>query len=335
MFTKIYEYIKNFIKENYKFLIVLLFLIFIFYHEFPYIIYKSGGTIDLKDRILIDKDYEENGSIRMSYVRAMKGTIPFIALSYIMPDWDLYSLNEVSNEDSFEEVLKIGKVLLNEGIDNAIIAAFNESEYNLEITNRKYFVIYKTDFSNTDLVIGDELVGVNDKDVSSVEELTEYINTLKSGDTVKIKVLNNNKSYERYATIYEDEDKLLKIGVVFKTRFEYKTEIPVSIKMNNDESGSSGTFMMSLAIYNALTKEDITKGLKIVGTGTIESNGTVGEIGGVKYKVLAAAKEKADVFFCPKENYEEAIKTKNNRNLNIEIVEVNTLKDAIEYLKNK
>ena len=92
---------------------------------------------------------------------------------------------------------------------------------------------------------------------------------------------------------------------------------------------------MSLAIYNALTEDDITNGLNIVGTGSINSDGTVSEIGGVKYKVLAAEKKDADIFLCPKENYEEAIKIKEKRNLNVEVVSVSTLKEAINYLENK
>ena len=48
-----------------------------------------------------------------------------------------------------------------------------------------------------------------------------------------------------------------------------------------------------LAIYKELIEEDITHGLKIVGTGTIDELGNVGEIDGVKYKILGAVKNKA------------------------------------------
>ena len=45
---------------------------------------------------------------------------------------------------------------------------------------------------------------------------------------------------------------------------------------------------MALMIYNALTEQDLTNGKKIVGTGTIERDGSVGVIGGVKYKIMGA-----------------------------------------------
>ena len=51
--------------------------------------------------------------------------------------------------------------------------------------------------------------------------------------------------------------------------------IDIDIKSKKTESGSSGGFMTTLAIYNALTEKDITKGYKIAGTGTIEPDGSM------------------------------------------------------------
>ena len=93
--------------------------------------------------------------------------------------------------------------------------------------------------------------------------------------------------------------------------------------------------MMALAIYNGLVKEDITKGDIIIGTGTIDKDGNVGEIDGVKYKLLGAEKKKAKVFLCPKDNYKEAMKIKKENNLKIKIKSVETLKEAIEYLESR
>lgn len=336
MINKIYEKIKSFIKYNYKFLVFLTILVFLFYYEFPYIIYKSGGTIDLEDRVVVETRYEEKGKLSMSYVTAMKGTIPFIALSFVIPDWDLLPLESVTGDDNdYEEVLRLGKEYLNEGIDNAIIAAFREAGYGLKIKDVINKVMYLSEDADTDIQIGDRILKLNDIEMKSLEEVKQYVNTLQENDKIEILVLNNNKEYKRYAKIYKDVDNTLKIGVAFKTTYDYETEIPVTIKMKDNESGSSGGLMMSLAIYNSLIEKDITNGLNIVGTGSINSDGTVEEIGGVKYKVLAAEKNDADIFICPKENYKEAISIKEKRNLKLDIISVNNLKEAIEYLNGK
>ena len=335
MINKLYENIKSFFKENYKFLLFLICLILFLTYEFPYIIYRTGGTIPLSERVEVEKKYEEEGTLSMSYVTASKGTIPFILLSFVLPDWDLVPLSDVTSSGSYDNVIEVGREYMDEGIDNAIISAFKLSSYKIDITKTINKVIYLSEEAKTNIKIGDEIISVNDRNIGSITELQEYINTLKENDKVNIKVLNDGKEFDREATIYKAEDDTLKIGIAFHTTYEYKTEIPVSVKMKNSESGSSGSFMMSLAIYNALTEEDITKGLDIVGTGSITSDGVIEEIGGVKYKILGASKKGADIFFCPEENYEEAKKVKDERHLKIDVVKVHTLEEAINYLKNK
>ncbi len=335
MFTKLYEKIKKYIKENYLFLIGIIVILLLFNIELPFVIYRSGGTIDLKDRLEIETEYKEKGKLQMSYVTAMKGIVPFILLSYIIPDWDLVPLKEITNEKSYDEVIEEGKVYLNEGIDNAIMAAYKEAGAKIDITKTTNTVLYISDKANTSIEVGDEIISVNDYQITSLDDLKEYLKTLKVNDKVNIKVMKDNEYYDKYAYLYyEEEDDSLKIGISFKTDYEYKTEIPVKVKMKDSESGSSGGLMMSLAIYNALTENDITKGYNIAGTGTISNDGIVGEIGGVKYKVLGASKNGVDIFFCPKENYKEAMDIKKKRDLDIEIVKVKTLEDAIKYLNN-
>ncbi len=89
---------------------------------------------------------------------------------------------------------------------------------------------------------------------------------------------------------------------------------------------------MSLSIYNQLVEEDITGGKKIVGTGTIDIEGNVGEIGGVKYKLIGAVKNDAEIFMCPEENYEEAVSVAEDKGYDITIVSVAMFEEAIKKL---
>ena len=92
---------------------------------------------------------------------------------------------------------------------------------------------------------------------------------------------------------------------------------------------------MALSIYDNLVSDDLTKGDKIIGTGTIDIDGNVGEIGGVKYKLIGAVNSKAKVFLCPKDNYEEAISIARERNYDIIIKSVETFDEALSYLKER
>lgn len=331
MLNKIYDNIKKFVKENFKFLIVLLVLVLMLYVELPYMIYKSGGTIDLNDRVTTELKSNKDGSISMTYVTVLKGTPAFILLSFILPDWDLVSMDSEFNGEDYNEVIEIGKENLVDGIDHAIIAAFNESNYDITINKISFIVNGKVEESNNTLEIGDEIISVNGKKINAFDDIKDSIKKKKENDVVKIKVINDNVEYERTAKLMNSDNGVI-MGITVKTEYDYNTEIPITIKTEKNESGSSGGLMMALSIYDKLTSEDITKGHTIAGTGTISESGVVGEIDGIKYKILAAEKKNAEIFFVPANNYKEAIKIKKNKNLKVKVVKAETLKEVILYL---
>ena len=335
MFNKIYENIKGFIKENSKFLISLIFIIVLFMYELPYCIYTPGGKVDLSKRIEVENGYDYKGELAMSYVSMVKSSLPFVALSFIIPDWDLQKESDVAYENfTLEETIQIDKIYMQEGINNAIISAYKVAGKEVSVKDKKLKVFFIEKESKSNLKINDEVLSVDNNKVSSVDDIKEILKNKSVGDKVLVKIIRNNKEKEIKSTLtlIDGEPKL---GIATIALLDLETNPDIEIKTKSSESGSSGGLMMSLAIYNSLVKEDITKGDIIVGTGTIDSTGKVGEIDGVKYKLLGAHKKKADVFLCPKENYEEAIKVKEKRKLDIEIKSVETLQEAIEYLESR
>ena len=335
MFNKIYDSIKNFIINNYKFLIAWIIIVILFFYELPYVIYTPGGIVNLEERIVVDGEEDVTaGSLNMSYVSLVKGTIPMLFLSFVVPNWDILPSEEITREDeSVDDLLELEKLYMKSSIDNATILAFREAGKELNITREVNNIVYIADEAETDLEMYDELLSVDEKNLATIDELRAYVNTLNEGDTVSILVNRDGKEKECSAKIYNTSDGL-KVGISFLTTYEYETTPEIEVTTKNSESGSSGGLMLSLAIYNAIADEDITKGRTIVGTGTIDINGNVGEIDGVKYKLLGANKNNAEIFLCPMENYEEALEVKEEYDLDVEIHGVATFSEALEYLMN-
>ena len=333
MFNKIYENIKKFIKENYKTLLLYLILLIICTYRLPFYIYTGGGTIDLEKRI--DLKGNEKGSYNLAYVKQIYATVPTYLLSFVMDKWDVVKVSDlqIDNEEDVKDIDNREKLYLEEANNHAILNAYKLAGKTINMKESSYKVIYVNKDSDTNIIVGDKLVSVNGVKITNNLEYKKYLQTLEVGTRLEIKVERNNKEIDCYAILKEiDGEKI--IGLYLVNIYDYELDPPINLKFKWNESGSSGGFMLSLAIYDRLVDDDLTKGRKIVGTGTIDANGNVGEIGGVKYKVLGASKEKADIFFCPKENYEEAINTKNKYNLKLKIVKVETLEEAINYLKN-
>ena len=98
--------------------------------------------------------------------------------------------------------------------------------------------------------------------------------------------------------------------------------------------GPSAGLMFTLEIYNQLTPGDLTQGHRIAGTGTITKEGVVGPIGGVVHKIVAADRKEAEIFFVPKQNYQEAEAKAEQIGTKMKLVPVNTVDDALAYLKH-
>ena len=333
MFTKIYEKIKEFIKENYKGLIAIVVVFLLFMIELPYSIYTPGGAVDLNKRISVNNGYEAEGSFNMAYVSMVRGSIPFLLLSYIIPDWDIVSSDEITIEgENMEEMLEREKLYMQESMDAAIINAYRAAGADLNITGTISEVSFIAEEADTDLKIGDEIIRANQVEIHSLDDLKKVIEGLDEKEKVRLDVIRDDEEKECFAYTYKTDDGM-KIGVSLLTTYEYTTAPEVSITSKASEAGSSGGLMMSLTIYNSLVPEDITGGKKIVGTGTIDIDGNVGEIGGVKYKLVGAVKNDADVFICPEENYEEAIEVALDKDYDIPIISVSTFLEAIEALE--
>ena len=328
--------IKQFIQENYMFLLFDLVLIVVLTHPLPYYIYNGGGILSVNDKVVVDDMTKSSGSYNLCYVSEIQATIPTYLLSYVLPDWDMVSKEEVavnSNETNNDLSVR-DQIYLRQANSNAIISAFKSSNNYYEITDINPIVLGKVEEAESDLVIGDEIISIDNIKMNRLEEITNYIETKNIGDTLNIKVMNNNKEYERTVKVKKIENNK-RIGILIDEVINYKTNKKVTFSFKNSEGGPSGGFMISLALYDYLVDEDLSKGLKISGTGTIDIDGNVGSIGGVKYKLKGAVKKKSDVFFVPNgENYEEAIKLKEKNKYAIDVVGVSTLDDAINYLKN-
>lgn len=324
--------IKNFIKENYKIILLMILIILFFNIKLPYYILAPGGTINITNRVVME-DYkkEENGSINMLYVSEYDGT-PASLLMAKIKNYDIESNKErqISNE-TIKEINKRNKIMRDNSLDIATMVAYTEAGKKIDIKNRKNVVVATT--IDNGLEIGDEIITVDNVKCEEVIDIKKQINSKEENDTITFKILRENKEKEiKSKVLLEGTNKI--VGAVIITEYDYEIDPQIDIKFKNSESGASGGLMLALTIYNAITEDDIIKGRTIAGTGTISFDGTVGEIDGIKYKIMGAAKNKADIVFVPSANYEEAVMTKNKYKYNLEIVRVDTFKEAIEYLKN-
>jgi len=192
------------------------------------------------------------------------------------------------------------------------------------------------------------VTGVNDKTFDSSEELVKYVNSQKLGDKVKVTYQEDGQEKSATGKIIKLENGKNGIGISLIDRTEVTSNIPIQFTTEGIGGPSAG-LMFSLSIYTQLADPTLRDGRVIAGTGSINRDGEVGDIGGIDKKVVSAAKSGASIFFAPnnpvtkemkkidpkaKTNYETAVEAAKKIKTDMKIVPVKTLQDAIDYLKN-
>ena len=336
MFNKFYLRFKKIMKDYYKTIIFLIICYFVFTFPLPYYIYAGGGTININDRVIVDGRTDSSGSLNFAYVRELEGNVASFILGNIIPGYDIEKQEDVElNEDeTSEDIMFRNRIYLENANQTAIMLGYTKAGKEVDVKDKHFYIIYVEEKEDNGLRVGDELISVNGKEIDDVTDYTNEIQNHEVGDEVEVTVIRDDKEKDVVATVKEGEDYKV-TGVSVSTIYEYDTNPKIELNFKDSEGGPSGGLMLTLAIYDKLTDKDLTNGLKIVGTGTISSDGTVGEIGGVKYKLNGAVKAKADLFLVPKgDNYKEALKEKEEHDYDIEIKAIGTFDEAVEYLES-
>ena len=119
------------------------------------------------------------------------------------------------------------------------------------------------------------------------------------------------------------------LGVSITTRLVYP-DLPVKVTVNSgDIGGPSAGLAFMLGILDLMTPGDLTGGHEVAVTGTVDSTGAVGPIGGVETKVVAVARRHVKYFLVPAENY-DAARAKAPKDL--QVVPIHTVDEALTFL---
>lgn len=334
MTNKLYKNKKEILKEIIYQLIPLIIAILLVFVEFPYYINAPGGIENLDKKVVIENEYDSKGSFNATFVSEYKANAIMMLYAYLNPNFDIYKKEEYIATNDTYEIMNYRNILeMEEANDNATVVAYQKANENITINKTDVYVTYVFEEAKTNIEAKDRLIAIDNKTFKDKEGLDEIIDTYNVGDKVSVKVINDDKEHIREAIIQGDETNKY-IGLYITQDIDYSVDKDIKFKVASNESGPSGGLMMALEIYNELIEKDLTKGYLITGTGTIETDGSVGSISGVKYKLKSAVKKHAKVFFVPSgENYEEAKELKEKYNYKIEIVSVENIDDALNYLK--
>jgi PDZ domain-containing protein len=260
-------------------------------------------------------NYEFDGSLYQLTVRRDEANVLIYIWSLVNDSYDLYP-REVILPDGVtpKELSEISIQNMRTSENVAIAVALENVGYEISSKGDGVAVVGILDDSpvKDKLKKGDLLNSINNKNISSATEFISTLRTYSIGETVSIGLLREIDGNKKTLTIettliehveYEGEPMVGFLATTVNERFDFPFEI--DIKTGN-VGGPSAGLMMALNVYNNLIPEDLTNSMIVAGTGTIEIDGSVGPVGGIKQKVIAAKKAGAELILVPVANFEEA-----------------------------
>lgn len=190
--------------------------------------------------------------------------------------------------------------------------------------------------SNGKIKVGDILLSVNGKAVTTPEQGVAAVRAFKPGDVIPLVVQRGSTQIPLSITAGAvgtsgDLAKTARIGVGLASAFKFPFEVNINIPDNI--MGPSAGMMFALTIYDKLTPGSLTKGHTIAGTGTIDGDGKVGAIGGIDQKIQGAQRDGAQLFLAPASNCDEVVRAHYNH-ATMRVVKVSTLSDAIKAIES-
>jgi len=309
----------NLSSKNKKLLIVFLFLFIIISSlsliQTEYYFMSPGPPYQWDIDYGEIENYEFDGSLYQLTVRRDEANVLIYFWSLINDSYDLYP-REVILPDGVtpKELSEISIQNMRTSENVAIAVALKNVGYEISSKGDGVAVVGILDDSpvKDKLKKGDLLNSINNKNISSATEFISTLRTYSIGETVSIGLLREIDGNKKTLTIettliehveYEGEPMVGFLATTVNERFDFPFEI--DIKTGN-VGGPSAGLMMALNVYNNLIPEDLTNSMIVAGTGTIEIDGSVGPVGGIKQKVIAAKKAGAELILVPVANFEEA-----------------------------
>ncbi|HZU92649.1 MAG TPA: S16 family serine protease [Microbacterium sp.] len=328
-------------------IVALIALVVLTFLPTPYVIQRPGpvyntlGTAADKDGeqvplIAVDgaETFETGGSLDLTTVQVVgnRQRTPSwfeLALAWTDSSKAVVPLDSVFPEGvTTEERDAQNATLMVDSQHEATAAALGELGYD---TGAQVAVVEAVEGTPADGVLepDDIITAIDGTVVDSAKQLRQKIQdaegsaveltVLRAGDEKTVKVSPEERTADGKTTWV--------VGVTLRTDYDFP--IDVTIQLDN-VGGPSAGMMFALGIIDTLTPGELNGGEDVAGTGTIEADGTVGPIGGIRQKLYGARDAGADYFLAPESNCDDVVGHVPD---GLTVVSTSTLEESVHALE--
>ncbi|MET4638229.1 PDZ domain-containing protein [Mycetocola sp. 2940] len=304
-------------------------------------VFNTLGSVTIKDEkvplVTVDgaETYETGGTLDMLTVQAVgnreqRPSWFEVALAWFSPSKAIVPVDSLFPEGvTTEEREAENAALMVDSQQDAIAAALTELGYDFPA---QLAVGQVADGTPADgkLKVDDEILAVNDVAVSDLASLRDAIARNGSDSAAEFDILRDEVpttvSITPVPATSADGKETSIVGVATKVLYDFPVDVTIQL---DNVGGPSAGMMFALGIIDKMTPGEINGGEKVAGTGTIDAEGVVGPIGGIRQKLYGAEDAGSDYFLAPAANCNEVVGHVPD---GIRVLSVATLDDAITAL---
>ena len=295
----------------------------------PYFSASAGPTGDAVDAVIVEDDFpvfQPEGELLLLTVSLQTVNVYEAAVAFFDRKVDLIERELLRPQgETDQQARQRGLQAMERSKDIAVAVALNE--LGLEETlaeGVEVVAVFDESPAFETLLNGDLVVEMESEPIRTVGDIRRILESRRPGEQVDVTVIRGEEILPLRLTLHANPDApdRAMVGISASTAY------PIKIDSAN-YGGPSAGMIYTLAVIDLLEEGDLTNGRVVAGTGTISMDGSVGAIGGIRQKLVAAEAAGADVVLVPRDNYDEAITAP----VDVEIVAVESISEAVSYLR--
>lgn len=176
------------------------------------------------------------------------------------------------------------------------------------------------------LLQGDVLLTIDGDEIDTVETLRSALAD-DAGAPAELSIIRDGTPTDVSVTPGQSPEGDYQLGILLSSSFDFPFEVAIQL---DNVGGPSAGMMFALGIVDTLTEGDLTGGRHFAGTGTIDSAGVVGPIGGIEQKLVGARSGGAEFFLAPALNCGDVV---GNIPDGLTVVSIENLDQAVDAVR--
>ncbi|MGH8898642.1 MAG: YlbL family protein [Egibacteraceae bacterium] len=310
----------------------------------PFFLESPGVVLGLGERVKVDRPGSQplDGDYLLTTVYLSRGTTVGVVSAWFDPDVRVLRAEEVlaPGQDS-QRFFDRQQAVFDETAGQAAAVGLRAAGFDVgpqDLHGDGALVVQIVPGSAADglLLPEDVIVRAGGGPVETFEGLRVALAAARPGDPVQLTLRRAGRTLEvdaRPRPVPGSSGQRPLLGVEART-LNARVDLPVPVKVDSGNiGGPSAGLMIALTVFDKVDPVDLAHARRIAGTGTIAlDGGKVGPIGGIQQKVLAAARQRIDVFLAPGEQLGQAREGLPSGS-RMKLVGVDTFAEAVDALK--